>query len=43
MVDIDARTLLEGNVIFSEFKGALTEQYVLQQLINRQPATGSNS
>ncbi len=36
MVDIDARTLLEGNVIFSEFKGALTEQYVLQQLISQQ-------
>jgi predicted AAA+ superfamily ATPase len=32
MGDIDARTLLEGNSIFSEFKGALTEQYVLQQL-----------
>lgn len=32
MGDIDARTILEGNIIFSEFKGALTEQYVLQQL-----------
>jgi predicted AAA+ superfamily ATPase len=32
MGDIDAKTLLDGNVIFSEFKGALTEQYVLQQL-----------
>ncbi len=32
MGNIDARTLLEGNVIFTEFKGALTEQYVLQQL-----------
>ena len=32
MGDIDAKTLLEGNTIFSEFKGALTEQYVLQQL-----------
>jgi uncharacterized protein len=31
MGDIDARTLLAGNAIFSEFKGALTEQYVLQQ------------
>lgn len=29
--DIDVRTLIEGNVIFEEFKGALTEQYVLQQ------------
>ena len=32
MVDLDARTLLEGNALFSEFKGALTEQYVHQQL-----------
>ena len=31
--DIDAITLLNGNSIFEEFKGALTEQYVLQQLI----------
>ena len=30
--DIDAKTLLDGNDIFEEFKGALTEQYVLQQL-----------
>lgn len=33
MGDIDARTLIEGNVVFEEFKGALSEQYVLQQLI----------
>lgn len=32
MTDLDVRTLLEGNAIFQEFKGALTEQYVLQQL-----------
>ena len=32
MGDIDVRTLLEGNLIFEEFKGALTEQFVLQQL-----------
>ncbi len=32
MGDIDVKTLLEGNSIFEEFKGALTEQYVLQQL-----------
>ncbi len=32
MGDIDVKTLLEGNRIFEEFKGALTEQYVLQQL-----------
>lgn len=30
---LDAGTLLEGNRIFTEFKGALTEQYVLQQLV----------
>jgi predicted AAA+ superfamily ATPase len=33
MGDLDVRTLIEGNAIFEEFKGALTEQYVLQQLI----------
>lgn len=32
MGNISARTLLNGNAIFEEFKGALTEQYVLQQL-----------
>ncbi len=32
MTDLDAKTLLEGNMIFTEFKGALTEQYVFQQL-----------
>lgn len=32
MVDIDAKTLLERNTLFTEFKGALTEQYVFQQL-----------
>ena len=32
MGDIDVKTLLAGNSIFEEFKGALTEQYVLQQL-----------
>ncbi len=30
--ELDARTLLEGNRIFTEFKGALTEQYVQQEL-----------
>ncbi|MBQ9271488.1 MAG: ATP-binding protein [Alphaproteobacteria bacterium] len=29
---LPAKTLLEGSRIFEEFKGALTEQYVLQQL-----------
>ena len=31
--ELDARTVLDGSAIFMEFKGALTEQYVLQQLI----------
>jgi predicted AAA+ superfamily ATPase len=30
--DLDAHSLLHGNQIFQEFKGALTEQYVLQQM-----------
>lgn len=30
--ELDAASILEGNDIFVEFKGALTEQYVLQQL-----------
>src|SRR5690606_6680682 len=33
MVNLDAKTLLEGNAVFREFKGALTEQYVHQQLV----------
>ena len=32
MSGIDSKTLLEGNEIFEEFKGSLTEQYVLCQL-----------
>lgn len=35
MGDIDSKTLLEGSAIFSEFKGALSEQYVYQQLRSR--------
>jgi predicted AAA+ superfamily ATPase len=30
--NLDVKTLLDGNAIFEEFKGALTEQFVLQQL-----------
>ncbi|MDO9680741.1 MAG: ATP-binding protein [Bacteroidales bacterium] len=30
---LDAITLLDGNNIFGQYKGALTEQYVLQQLL----------
>lgn len=32
MGNIELKTLLEGNNIFMEFKGAITEQFVLQQL-----------
>lgn len=32
MVGLRQDVLLDGNVLFKEFKGALTEQYVLQQL-----------
>lgn len=30
--NLDAKTLLEGNKIFTEFKGSLTEQFVAQEL-----------
>lgn len=36
---LNASTLLEGNRIFTEFRGALTEQYVLQQLVATQENT----
>ncbi|MCD7842691.1 MAG: ATP-binding protein [Lachnospiraceae bacterium] len=32
LCQLDARTLLEGNRVFIEFKGALTEQFVAQEL-----------
>lgn len=32
--NLDVKSLLEGNRIFEEFKGALTEQYVQQQLLS---------
>ncbi len=32
MCELDSDTIVKGNSIFTEFKGALTEQYVLQQL-----------
>ena len=31
--ELDAESILEGNAIFQEFKGALTEQYVLQEIV----------
>jgi len=33
MSELDAQTILKGNELFVEFKGALAEQYVLQQII----------
>ncbi|GHS97093.1 ATPase [Bacteroidia bacterium] len=33
MTNIDAKVLLESSAIFEEFKGSLTEQFVLQQLV----------
>lgn len=32
MSNLDSRVILEGSRVFTEFKGALTEQYVYQQL-----------
>jgi predicted AAA+ superfamily ATPase len=39
MSGLDIRSLLEGNRVFEEFKGSLTEQYVLQQLITTKEIT----
>lgn len=36
MAGLSGRTLLDGNDLFVEFKGALTEQYVMQQLITHE-------
>lgn len=33
MSSLDSETIIDGNCIFTEFKGALTEQYALQELI----------
>jgi predicted AAA+ superfamily ATPase len=33
--ELDVKTLLEGNKIFQEFKGSLTEQFVLQEMVSR--------
>lgn len=33
MSGLDARSMINGNEIFTQYKGALTEQYVLQQLL----------
>lgn len=34
MTGVSKDTILEKNTLFTEFKGALTEQYVCQQLIS---------
>lgn len=34
MSGVDAASIVQGSGIFTEFKGALTEQYVCQQLIS---------
>lgn len=34
MCNLDAITLLEGNAVFTEFKGALTEQFIAQELVS---------
>lgn len=39
MVDLDSKTMLEGNALFTEFKGALAEQYACQQLFAEFDAT----
>lgn len=33
LADLDASTIIDGDRLFTEFKGALTEQYVCQQLV----------
>lgn len=33
MTDLDSKVVVEGNRLFEEFKGALTENYVLQELL----------
>lgn len=39
MSELDAKSIIEGNALFVEFKGALTEQYVLQELVASTPYT----
>ena len=33
MSELDAKSIINGNTLFVEFKGALAEQYVLQQIV----------
>jgi predicted AAA+ superfamily ATPase len=39
LLGLDIKTLIDGNTLFEEFKGALTEQYVLQQLLAQKDAS----
>ena len=39
MSELDVQTILEGRRLFVEFKGALTEQFVLQQIVCDTPYT----
>ena len=39
MSELDAKSIIEGNSLFVEFKGALTEQYVQQELVASTPYT----
>lgn len=34
MSELDPASIVEGNAVFTEFKGAITEQYVCQQLVS---------
>lgn len=34
MTDLDSKVISEGNKLFAEFKGALTENYILQTLVS---------
>ena len=34
MTDLDSKIVVEGNKLFEEFKGALTENYVIQTLLS---------
>ena len=36
MTKLNAKTLLYGDIVFTEFKGALTEQFVFQQLVQNE-------
>ena len=39
MTNLKAKTLLNGNAVFTEFKGAMTEQFVFQQLLLNEDLT----